>query len=68
MIDARGLSCPMPVVMVQQEVKSNAPQQVEVLLDAQCSVENVTRFARNHGYTVTVEDRGDEYKLILKKA
>ena len=68
MIDARGLSCPMPVVMVQQEVKSNAPQQVEVLLDAQCSVENVTRFAQNHGYTVTVEEQGDEYKLILEKA
>ena len=25
MIDARGYSCPMPVVMVQNEVKKNAP-------------------------------------------
>ena len=33
MIDARGYSCPMPVVMVQKEVKANAPQTLEVLVD-----------------------------------
>ena len=66
MIDARGLSCPMPVVMVQKEVKNN-PATLEVLLDAECSVENVTRFAVNHGYTVTVEQDGEDSKLTLIK-
>ena len=47
MIDARGYSCPTPVVMVQKAVKDGAPDTLEVAVDNQCSVENVTRFARN---------------------
>ena len=34
MIDARGLSCPQPVLMVQREVKKNAPPLVTVLVTA----------------------------------
>ena len=45
MIDARGYSCPMPVVMVQKEVKKSAPDTLEVLVDDPCAVENITRFA-----------------------
>ena len=47
MVDARGLLCPMPVVMVQKEVKANKPAALEVLVDDPCAVENVTRFAHN---------------------
>ena len=67
MVDARGLSCPMPVVMVQNEVKKNQPASLEVLLDTECSVENVTRFAKNAGYEVAAEKNGDETKLTLTK-
>ncbi len=68
MIDARGLSCPMPVLMVQKAVKASAPNMLEVTVDNQCAVENVTRFGRNAGYTVTVEEQGDEeFLLTLKK-
>ena len=49
MIDARGLVCPMPVAMVQKEVKANAPKEVEVMVDDQCAVENRTRYATNAG-------------------
>ena len=52
MIDARGYACPMPVVMVQKAVKDGAPQELEVLLDNPCSVENVTRFAGNNGLSL----------------
>lgn len=67
MIDARGYSCPMPVVMVQKEVKANAPAELEVLVDNQCSVENVSRFAKNCGYNVTCAEEGIDFKLTLKK-
>ena len=67
MIDARGMSCPLPVVMVQKEVKKNAPQKLEVAVDAMVCVENVTRFAENAGYTVTVKPDGDEFILTLEK-
>ena len=67
MIDARGYSCPMPVVMVQKEVKTAAPEQLEVLVDDRCAVENVSRFAGGCGYGVTVERRGEDFLLTLKK-
>ncbi len=68
MIDARGLSCPMPVLMVQKAVKAGAPSVVEVAVDNQCAVENVTRFGRNAGYEVTVKEQGeDEFLLTLTK-
>ena len=67
MVDARGLSCPLPVVMVQKEVNKTAPDELEVLVDAKVCLENVTRFAASCGYAVTVEETDGEYKMILKK-
>ena len=67
MVDARGYACPMPVVMVQKAVKDGAPDELEVMVDNRCSLENVTRFARNQGYTVTSQEEDGDYRLILKK-
>ena len=57
MIDARGYSCPMPVVMVQNEVKKNAPASLDVLVDSMTCVENVTRFAEKQGYKVEYAEK-----------
>lgn len=67
MIDARGLSCPMPVVMVQNEVKKSAPDEVKVLVDSKVCVENITRFANTKKYDVEVVKKDDEFELTLKK-
>ncbi len=67
MVDARGYSCPMPVIMVQKEVKKSAPATLEVLVDNRCAVENVTRFGKNSGYTVTVTAQGEDFHLTLTK-
>ena len=67
MIDARGLSCPMPVLMVQREVKKNAPETLEVLVDNMTAVGNITRFASAAHYAVKTEEVDVEYKLILTK-
>ena len=67
MIDARGLSCPIPVVMVQKEVASSDPDELRVLVDARVCVENITRFARLKHYAVSVEENGGEFTLTLKK-
>lgn len=67
MVDARGYSCPMPVVMVQKEVKKNAPATLEVLVDNQCSVENVTRYGMGQGYQVQVTQEGQDFRLTLSK-
>ncbi len=67
MVDARGFLCPMPVVMVQKEVKKNNPAALDVLVDDQCAVENITRYASSCGYKVTVSQDGPDYKLSLVK-
>ncbi len=67
MVDARGYSCPLPVLMVQKAVEKDAPAQLEVLLDEMCAVGNVKRYATNQGYTVAVEEQNGEYRLLLKK-
>ena len=67
MVDARGLSCPGPVLMVQKEVKKGAPKSLEVLVDDHCAVENITRFASNAGHKVSHKDLGDgEYELTIE--
>ena len=67
MVDARGLSCPMPVVMVQKEVNANKPSELEVLVDARVCVENVTRYAASQGYEVEVKEADGEFSMMLKK-
>ena len=67
MVDARGYSCPIPVVMVHRAVKAENPQNRTVLVDEQVCLENVTRFANASGYTVTVTRDGVEYRMELKK-
>ena len=67
MVDTRGLSCPIPVVMVQQAIKKDAPATWEVLADAKVAVENITRLANTNGYQVSVMEDGLDFKLTLTK-
>ena len=67
MVDARGFLCPMPVVMVQKAVKAGNPATLEVLVDDQCAVENITRYANSVGYKVAGSQDGPDYKLVLTK-
>ena len=67
MVDTRGLSCPIPVVMVQQAIKKDAPATLEVLADAKVAVENITRLANTNGYQVSVMEDGLDVKLTLTK-
>ena len=64
MIDARGLACPMPVLMTQKEISKNAPANLEVLVDHHAARENVKRFAEAAGYSVEVKEE-DEGNLQL---
>ena len=65
-IDARGLSCPEPVILTMNAIKSGE-KEYKVLVDNHASKENVTRYAQNNGYSVDVTKDGEEYTLNLKK-
>lgn len=65
-IDARGLSCPEPVILIRKAMasKENA---YEIIVDNVASRENVTRYAEHQGYTVTVAEDDGEYTLSIVK-
>lgn len=65
-VDARGLSCPEPVIMTRNAMASKEPA-YQVLVDNAAAKENVTRFAEHQGYTVTVTEQSGEYTLDIKK-
>ena len=47
-IDARGLSCPQPVLMTMEALKA-APEVCQVLVDNATAKGNVTRYAQKAG-------------------
>ena len=66
MLDARGLSCPEPVVMIRKAMMSKDAEYTMVV-DNPTAKENVTRYAEHQGYNVTVAVNGDEYTLTITK-
>lgn len=67
-IDARGLSCPQPVLMTIDKIKAMGQGELLVMVDTEASRENVSRAAERAGWTVrNVSQDGDEYHLTLAK-
>ena len=65
-IDARGLSCPEPVILASQAMKSGESA-YEIIVDNRVSRENVTRYAEHQGYKVDVAETGGEFTLTIRK-
>jgi len=65
-VDARGLSCPQPVIETKKAIKSN-PKELTVLVDNVAAFENVTRFGKANGYEVEGKEEGGVYALSLAK-
>ena len=64
-VDARGFSCPIPVVRTKKAMDENPNKQVSVLVETAVSKENVSRLAESRGYSVKVEEIDDGYRLQL---
>jgi tRNA 2-thiouridine synthesizing protein A len=68
LIDARGLSCPQPVLITVETLGKVNAGEVTVLVDTETSKENVTRASASLGWQVKqVQREGDDYRLILEK-
>ncbi|MEG0806212.1 MAG: sulfurtransferase TusA family protein [Lachnospiraceae bacterium] len=64
-VDARGFACPEPVLMTKKALVSN-PDCLEVLVDNQTSVQNITRFVNTVGKTATVTPEAEDFLLTIK--
>jgi len=66
LLDARGLSCPEPVIMIRKAMMGKEAG-YEMIVDNVTSKENVTRYAEHQGYTVSITENGGEYTLVMSK-
>jgi tRNA 2-thiouridine synthesizing protein A len=64
-VDARGFSCPIPVVQTKEAIDKNPEAPLSVLVDNEASKENVCRLAKSRGYSVQVETAEDGFRLRL---
>lgn len=66
LLDARGLSCPEPVIMLRNAMKSGEAA-YRIVVDDHAARENVTRYAQHMGYQVDMTQKNDEYTLVMKR-
>ena len=68
LVDSRGLSCPQPVLMTMEKLKTLNQGELVVLVDTDTSRENVSRAAASLGWQVKeVQPEGEEYRITLQK-
>ena len=65
-VNAMGKLCPEPVIMTKAELDKGATE-VQVSVDNDIAVSNVTRLLESRGFQVTLQRNGDERKLTAKK-
>ncbi|QQK08896.1 sulfurtransferase TusA family protein [Miniphocaeibacter halophilus] len=65
-VDARGLSCPEPVILTMNAVKGNTDE-IEVKVDTNIAKENVTRFLKGKKFKVEIKENKGEFSIKGKK-
>lgn len=66
-IDCRGLACPQPVITTKKALDQLKEGELMVLVDNTVSCNNVERFAQSQGCSVEVEQRGEDFSLLIRK-
>lgn len=65
-VDARGLSCPQPVLYAKKGILDN-PSAIEIIVDNNTAAGNVERFLKNSGYEVKINEKGEDFILTGRK-
>ena len=67
-VDARGFSCPQPVLMTLDEIKEADQGEILILVDTDTSKENVSRAVTSQGWRVKeVLEEGGGYRITISK-
>ena len=65
-VDARGLSCPEPVLLTADALKRHGGEVIVVLVNEAHAKENVRKYGISQGRKVSVEEQGHEYRLTIE--
>lgn len=65
-VDARGLSCPLPVMHTKKALESK-PDALVVLADSGTAKVNVSNLLTDAGFDVTVTESGEDYRIEARR-
>jgi len=67
-VDARGFSCPQPVLLTLNEIKKVKKGEIIILVDTDTSKENISRAATSQGWNLKgIEPDGTGYRISISK-
>ena len=66
-VDARGLTCPHPVIETNKVLRELKQGTVVTIVDNAAARDNVKRLAESSGCTVSIEKKGGDYYLTITK-
>lgn len=67
-IDARGLSCPAPVLQTKAAIEREGVESLLVVVDNPAAQQNVQRFMESKGYMTTLAQDGPDYRITGRAA
>jgi tRNA 2-thiouridine synthesizing protein A len=65
-IDARGLSCPQPVMLARQAILDGLFP-ILVLVDSHTARENIRRLAEHSQCTLRIDQQEDDFQLVIER-
>ena len=63
-IDARGLSCPAPVLQTRNAIEEGYVKAIRVVVDNEAAQQNVKRFLEYQGFDVALKKVDDHYSVM----
>jgi selenium metabolism protein YedF len=62
-INCQNMPCPQPIMKLLELLKISRPLNLEVIVDNQAGLENVSRFLRSQGYEVECKEEGELWRI-----
>ncbi|NLY77803.1 MAG: SirA family protein [Tissierellia bacterium] len=65
-IDARGMSCPQPVLMAKKAIERSSDG-IDILVDNNTAKNNVSRLLKNLGYKLEYKEEDESILISARK-
>lgn len=67
-LDLRGLTCPEPVLRTKKLIDDQSLSCIEVLVDSEVNVQNLTRLGNSQKLSVTCEAVDEHFRVVLQRS
>ena len=64
-VDARGLSCPEPIILLSNTLKEC--DKFEIIVDNQAAYENIMRYVDQNKHKSSTNENGTDYHILVEK-